>query len=451
MATLLKTIRRPVSANIKIALVFLAFLIVAGTLFFTNRLVKDLKERENTTIQFYANTFGSLASFQEVSDDTKHSTDALSGLFYDITKMVDFPMITTDADRKIQGTLDTLTGKVKSYADQVKNVDYDLHAPIEEQQTELQERIAAMGRYHEPIPIYYIQGGDSTVFNYVYYDESSIIKEIRLLPYVGIVIISMFIFVGYISFSHVKRNEQSNIWVGMAKETAHQLGTPLSSLLGWIELLRYTPEDTDQVLEAADEMQRDVERLNKIAHRFSKIGSAAEVKVVELTGVLRHVVTYFERRLPHLGKKVALTLDESAPAYVAINTDLFEWVFENLVRNAADAIDHPDGTIRMRVHEVRGVVVVDVSDNGRGIDPKNKKDIFRPGFSTKQRGWGLGLSLAKRIVEEYHGGKIFVKNSSSAGTTFRIRLPAVEAEASNGKPKQKISPFRMRLEELRAR
>ncbi|MDB5033282.1 MAG: Signal transduction histidine kinase [Chlorobi bacterium] len=451
MATLLKTIRRPVSANIKIALVILAFLIVAGTLFFTNRLVGELKTRENRTIQFYANTYRSLASVQEVSEEAMHSTDVLSGVLYDITKMIDFPMITTDADRKIQGRLDTITGKVKSYDDQVRNVDYDSGAPIEQQRVELQNRIVEMGQYHDPIPIYYIQNSDSTVINYVYYDESSIIKEIRLLPYVGIVIISMFIFVGYISFSHVKRNEQSNIWVGMAKETAHQLGTPLSSLLGWIELLRYTPEDTDQVLEAADEMQRDVERLNKIAHRFSKIGSAAEVKVVELNAVLRHVVTYFERRLPHLGKKVALTLDESAPAYVAINTDLFEWVFENLVRNAADAIDHPDGKIRMRVHEVRGVVVIDVSDNGRGIDPKNKKDIFRPGFSTKTRGWGLGLSLAKRIVEEYHGGRIFVKNSSSSGTTFRIRLPAVEAEIINGKPKQKISPFRMRLEELRAR
>jgi signal transduction histidine kinase len=154
------------------------------------------------------------------------------------------------------------------------------------------------------------------------------------------------------------------------------------------------------------------------------------VKTVELNAVLRHVVTYFERRLPHLGKKVALTLEESPePIHVAINTDLFEWVFENLVRNAADAIDHPDGRIRLRVHEVRDVAIVDVIDNGRGINPKIKKDIFRPGFSTKQRGWGLGLSLAKRIVEEYHDGRITVKSSSPSGTTFRVQLPAVEPPA----------------------
>lgn len=235
----------------------------------------------------------------------------------------------------------------------------------------------------------------------------------------------MFILVGYISFSYVKRNEQSNIWVGMAKETAHQLGTPLSSLLGWIELLRMMPEDTTQVLEAAEEMERDVDRLNKVAHRFSKIGSPAQLKVVEINGVIGNVITYFERRLPHLGKKVTLTLEGSGSVYVAINVDLFEWVFENLVRNAADAIDHVNGKIRIKVREIRGFAVIDVIDNGRGIDPKIRKDIFRPGFSTKQRGWGLGLSLAKRIVEDYHGGKIMLKESSSQGTTFRIRLDAV--------------------------
>jgi NtrC-family two-component system sensor histidine kinase KinB len=204
------------------------------------------------------------------------------------------------------------------------------------------------------------------------------------------------------------------------------------------------PEDTEQVLEAASEMQRDVERLNKIALRFSKIGSAAQVRPVELNGVLRNVVAYFERRLPHLGKKVTLSLAESTePIYVAINTDLFEWVFENLVRNAADAIDHADGQIRMEVHEVRGQALIDVIDNGRGIDPKIKKDIFRPGFSTKQRGWGLGLSLAKRIVEEYHGGKIMIKQTSSAGTTFRIRIPAAEAPADDASAPD-LAPARRR-------
>jgi signal transduction histidine kinase len=267
---------------------------------------------------------------------------------------------------------------------------------------------------------------DSTVMMRIYYDDSDIVQKLRWLPYVEIIIGAMFIMVGYISFSHIKRNEQSNIWVGMAKETAHQLGTPLSSLLGWIELLRLMPEDREQVLEAADEMQRDVERLNKVAHRFSKIGSQAELKVVEINAIITNVVGYFERRLPHLGKRVSLVFDGGEPVNTAINVDLFEWVFENLVRNAADAIDRSDGEIRFRVRRIRNSAVIDIKDNGRGVDPKVRKDIFRPGFSTKKRGWGLGLSLAKRIVEDYHGGKITLKDSSPKGTTFRIILDAAE-------------------------
>ncbi len=414
----LKSIRLPVSANIKLTLVFLAFLIVAGMLFYTQQLVEELKRSERKTIDFYANTLQKLASNPEMG------SSGLDALAYDLSTTIDFPMILTDAEKAPQGR--EIDGKF-SYRDYVKNIDFDSTRSPEAQKKELLARIREMQSVYDPLPIYYVEGRDSTVMNYIFYEDSVTIKHLRWLPYAEIVIIAMFILVGYISFSYVKRNEQSNIWVGMAKETAHQLGTPLSSLLGWIELLRYMPEDTAQVLEAAEEMERDVNRLNKVAQRFSKIGSAAELKVVEINDVLRNVITYFERRLPHLGKKVTLTLEESGPVYVAINVDLFEWVFENLVRNAADAIDHPSGRIRIRVREVRQQAVIDVIDNGRGIDPKIRKDIFRPGFSTKQRGWGLGLSLAKRIVEDYHGGKIVVKESSPEGTTFRIRLEAQQA------------------------
>jgi len=426
----LKTIKLPVSANIKLTLVALAFLIVAGTLYYTNRLANEMKRSERQTVQLLVSIFTKTASApQDQPEPGEHSPiDYMSELSIELANTIDFPMALTGANRKIEIAIDPKTGRPNPNATFIKNISYDTAATKEQQEEELQGRLEGMAKVYTPVPIYAVFDRDSTIINYVFYDDSDVVKQVQLLPIVGIIIIAMFIFVGYISFSHVKRNEQSNIWVGMAKETAHQLGTPLSSLLGWIELLRYMPEDTDQVLEAAGEMQRDVERLNKIALRFSKIGSAAEVKPVELNGVLRNVVAYFERRLPHLGKKVTLSLVESStPVYVAINTDLFEWVFENLVRNAADAIDHADGEIRMEVHEMRGQALIDVIDNGRGIDPKIRKDIFRPGFSTKQRGWGLGLSLAKRIVEDYHGGKIMIKQSSSAGTTFRIRVPAAEA------------------------
>lgn len=427
----LKTIKLPFSANIKLALVALACVIVAGTLIYTQQLAQELKASERETVKLYASVFSRMASAPQIqeTEEGMATDDMVSDLAFELGNTMDFPIIVVNADKKIEARMDSATGRLLSFSPpMMKNIDYDSTAPMEEQYDVLVDKVESMASTYDPLPIYTITDTDTLLTAWILYDDSDTIKQIQVLPYVGLIISAMFLLVAYISFSHIKRNEQSNIWVGMAKETAHQLGTPLSSLLGWIELLRYMPEDTDQVLEAADEMQRDVERLNKIALRFSKIGSAAELKSVELNGVLRNVVTYFERRLPHLGKKVTLTLRESEPVSVAVNVDLVEWVFENLVRNAADAIDHPNGEIRMEIHPMREAAIIDVIDNGRGIDPKIRKDIFRPGFSTKQRGWGLGLSLAKRIVENYHGGKIFVKSSSSSGTTFRIRLPLAPAQ-----------------------
>lgn len=420
MATL-KSIRLPVSANIKLVLVFTAFLIVTATLYYTQQLVEEMKRTEQKGAALYAEIMNRWAN--EVGEPSPQFTE----LYYEVInnpKSIEFPMILTGSDFEPLGFPND-DGTI-SFTSNIKNIDLDTMASSEEQDRYLRVMIAEMRATYDPLPVY----DGTSVINYIVYSDSYVIRQMRILPWIGILIMAMFIFVGYISFSHIKRNEQSNIWVGMAKETAHQLGTPLSSLLGWIELLKMMPEDTEQVLEAADEMQRDVDRLTKVAQRFSKIGSAAQVSTVEVHAILERIMIYFEKRLPHLGKKVTLKLDEGYPVWVAINLDLFEWVFENLIRNAADAIDRPDGEIRLRVREVRGTAVIDVSDNGRGIDPKIRKDIFRPGFSTKSRGWGLGLSLAKRIVEEYHGGKIVVKESSSRGTTFRLRLDSVPPPAA---------------------
>jgi len=414
----LKQIRLPVSANLKLMLVVLAFAIVAATLVYTQGLVEDLKQSERRTVQMYARMVQSLSSSDAMQGNSSIDVTAL------IDSSVEFPLILAEP----KGTPKVSTyGGDTSFAGFIKNVPLDTMLPAWRQYNELQERIEEMGRSYEPLTIMEANlNGDSTVNSLIYYDDGRMIQQLRFVPLIGIVIIAMFVLVAYLSFSHIKRNEQSNIWVGMAKETAHQLGTPLSSLLGWIELLRYMPEDTEQVLEAAGEMERDVERLNTIAHRFSKIGSPAQVQPVEMGEVLRGVVAYFERRLPHLGRRVTLSLEARAPVWAAVNVDLFAWVFENLVRNAADAIDHVEGTIRFVLHRSGSSALIDVVDNGRGIDPKVRKDIFRPGFSTKQRGWGLGLSLARRIVEEYHGGRITVKQTGPGGTTFRIRIAAVE-------------------------
>jgi len=444
----LQTIRLPFSANIKLLLVLLALAIVVGTLYYVQQLVDELRAAEQTTLMYYAN---SIQLLNNTPSEQGNELDVISELAYRTSEILYFPVILTDAERKPFRNPLYQEGRVVGHEWLTKNVDLDTTLSVEEQERLLLERIEQMGKSYEPLTIYAfdsyleevsvpIPGSqtdttgprdtvilrsvtDTSIAHYLYYDDSPSITQLQLLPWIELLIISMFVIIGYISFSHIKRSEQSNIWVGMARETAHQLGTPLSSLMGWIELLRFDPTNTDQVLEAADEMDRDVERLTTVAQRFSKIGSAAKTDPLDLNEVIARVTHYFERRLPHLGKKISLVFEPWPEKLEAkINLDLMQWVFENLIRNAADAIERKEGTIMIRAFPVRDGIQIEISDNGKGIDPKIRKDIFRPGFSTKQRGWGLGLSLARRIVEEYHGGKIWIRESSPEGTTFAIRL-----------------------------
>jgi hypothetical protein len=239
---------------------------------------------------------------------------------------------------------------------------------------------------------------------------------------VEISIVGLFILIGYISFSYIKKNEQSNIWVGMARETAHQLGTPLSSLMGWTELLKRDATEGKR-REIVQDMEIDLQRLQKIADRFSKIGSRPDLRNENIADIVSRVVRYFGRRIPQSGKQVQLVFDHSAKVVVPVNGELFEWVLENLVKNGLDAIEGESGAITIVLSESDRYAFLDVTDTGRGIDLMHKKDIFRPGFSTKSRGWGLGLSLSQRIIESYHGGNLILKQTASgSGTTFRIRL-----------------------------
>ena len=229
-------------------------------------------------------------------------------------------------------------------------------------------------------------------------------------------------------FSNIKKNEQSNIWVGMAKETAHQFGTPISSLMGWLEMLKLNYANPDKVLDISDEIESDVEKLSKITYRFSKIGSIPELKSKPVYEEVKNVTDYFQRRLPQTGKTVDLNIEGDKKVCAELNSELFGWVIENLIKNALDAIDSKKGKIDIIVKDTRSHVEVEVSDNGKGIEIKRRKDVFRPGYSTKRRGWGLGLSLSKRIVEGYHKGKIFVKNSAPGeGTTFKIILNKINS------------------------
>ncbi len=262
----------------------------------------------------------------------------------------------------------------------------------------------------------------------IYYKESKVLRQLRYFPLIQLILIVAFIGFGYMSFSSARRAEQNRVWVGMAKETAHQLGTPISAIIAWIEHLKLSIDNNEEAQEVLVELRKDVERLELVADRFSKIGSTPVLQPVNIYEELDQCRAYMQARAP---RKVAFRFPEAThvPLYANLNPHLFDWVVENLLRNAIDAMDGK-GSISAEVHEEGDMITVDISDTGKGIPSSKFRAVFQPGYTTKKRGWGLGLSLAKRIIEEYHSGKIFVKRSEEGkGTTFTIRLPKQTAPA----------------------
>lgn len=390
----------PASGKLKIFLLVFAFLIIAGTLFYTHEIVQKLEMKEREVANLYAKSLGFIANAKEGQGD-------YSFVFNEIILAIDFPIIETDATNQI----------VKAF----RNLSVDSSTfTRDELQRFFLGKIAEMDEFHPPIKVAF---QDTIILSYVHYGESPLITQLRRLPFFELAVVALFILIAYISFSYVKRSEQSNIWVGMAREAAHQLGTPISSMMGWVELLKEQAGGDSKVSETISDMQNDLLRLQKIVDRFSKIGSKPDLKEENLEEVINRVIQYFERRIPHTGKKVAISVENDSKASVQINRELFEWVIENLTKNALDAIENGVGKISFSIADRGNHVVIDVSDTGKGIDLKHRNEVFRPGFSTKKRGWGLGLSLSKRIVETYHKGKLYVKESRPGfGTTFRIRL-----------------------------
>ena len=257
----------------------------------------------------------------------------------------------------------------------------------------------------------------------LYFEHSRILTLLKYYPFLQLILIGSFIGLGYLAFSAARRGEQNRVWAGMAKETAHQLGTPITGIIAWIEHLRMMKEGDGEINEVLDEMHSDVMRLNLVADRFSKIGSAPELKETDIYAELETCRAYMQRRAP---RRVEFHFPppDGGPLMVKINSHLFDWVVENLLRNAIDAMEKGIGTISAEIYDDDRFVYIDLSDTGKGIPPGKFKSVFKPGFSTKKRGWGLGLSLAKRIIDEYHSGKIFVKKSTiDEGTTFTIQLP----------------------------
>ena len=393
----------PASINLKILLLVIALIIAAGTLYYTQNLVSKLQEKEREIVELYAKGIEYIANSSNQNED-------ITFLFDNIIKPIDFPLVLSDADDNVN---------IYNRTD-LRNIEIDSALTEEEFNEFISEKIKEMDEQHSPIFVTY---EDTLVLTKIHYGDSELIERLRYYPYIQIIIAALFIVIGYVGFSSIKRSEQSNIWVGMAKETAHQFGTPISSLMGWLEMLKINYKDSDKVLDISEEINDDVEKLNKITYRFSKIGSKPELKRMVVYEDLKKVTDYFERRLPQTGKTVNLTIEGDKEACAALNPELFDWVIENLIKNALDAIDTKEGSIKIVVETVRKNVEIGVSDSGKGIDLKRRKDVFRPGYSTKKRGWGLGLSLSKRIIEGYHGGKIFVKSSiQGEGTVFKVIL-----------------------------
>lgn len=394
------------------AIVVIVFLRVSSGI------VKDLSAQERERMQIWADATRRIAlAFESYelndSDDGASSgavgsSDDIEFLFSIIRRNHTIPVLLADADGNI-----------------IDHRNFDLPDPVDSVSpvpTQEINRAFLLERYEElrgsPNVIPIDMGGD--IMQYLYYEDSKVLKRLSLFPYLQLLVMLAFIVVVYFAVSSTKKAEQNKVWVGLSKETAHQLGTPISSLMAWMELLRAEGIDPDIV----NEMDKDVVRLETIASRFSKIGSRPTLEAVDLRDVVASAVSYMSTRISSRIRLAYIPDDRALP--VNISRPLVEWVLENLIKNAVDAMEG-DGSITITTFSENRFACIDVADTGKGIPRKRQKTIFNPGYTTKKRGWGLGLTLAKRIVEQYHDGRIFVLVSEpGSGTTFRIMIPIAQ-------------------------
>lgn len=372
--------------DIKYLLIVVAAIIAAASLFVSNNFVEKLKLEEKNKMQVWASAMSSIIN-AELNEDVTLEQNILSS-----NKTI--PVVLTDDTGSI---IQENNIKIPANADSL---------------TVLMERVADMRKKGNVIPIYMDGVGEQ----YVCYDDSNILILLSYYPYIQLCVVLIFLIICVVAVVSSKRAEQNRVWVGLSKETAHQLGTPISSLMAWVEVLKEKYPD-DELL---PDMSHDVERLQRVAERFSKIGSKPEHSLDDIVAVVEKYIEYVKRRSP---SKVEYVVNfPKRPLTVRMNTPLIEWVIENLCKNAVDAMEG-NGVITVTVSHDERNAYIDVADTGKGISKSNRKMVFEPGFTTKKRGWGLGLSLAKRIMEEYHDGKIFVKKSvPGKGTTFRMEL-----------------------------
>jgi signal transduction histidine kinase len=376
--------------NWRTATALIAVAIVIGTVFYSNFLAKKIAAEERSKVNVWVQALKTRAETQEP-------------VALDLTNIItsentDIPIVETDEDdNPISPGLNLDTNKIKSDTNYLK------------------EKIREFKKLHDPISVEINK--DPLIINKYYYGDSALLIEVRYYPLVQLFIVALFILIVFYTISVRNKSTQNQVWAGMAKETAHQLGTPLSSLQGWVEMLKEKEPDTV----IATEMEKDVDRLKLISDRFGKIGSAPKLEEKNITEQIRYMVSYIKRRSPD---KVNFIVETPVNEVVTakISGPLFDWVIENLLKNALDAMEGK-GSINIKIKKESHEILIDITDTGKGISKKNINKVFKPGFTTKKRGWGLGLSLSKRIIEQYHKGHLIVKHSEPGkGTTFRIVL-----------------------------
>ena len=374
--------------RIRTILIVVAIIIAFISLFVSQSLVKDLSREEHSKMEIFAEAYQQLSDADENTD--------LSLVLAVISGNQTIPVIVVDEKNVIRNYI-------------------NIEIPKADTLTYLTGCVEHMRGLGNSIKIYF-DDSDESHYNEVCFDESLLLNRLTVYPYIQMGVVMLFVLIAIFALLSFKKTEQNRVWVGLSKETAHQLGTPISSLMAWTELLKDKYDD-----ELIAEMEKDVDRLQMVAERFSKIGSMPEPVQADMVGVLDGVIDYVEHRSP---ATVSFVRDfPNPPVNARVNASLFGWVIENICKNAVDAMSGK-GTLTIKLTEDKNYVVIDVTDTGKGIAKNSWRSVFDPGYTTKERGWGLGLSLAKRIVTEYHKGRIYVAHSElGRGTTFRIEIP----------------------------
>ncbi|WP_348673505.1 sensor histidine kinase [Duncaniella dubosii] len=387
-----------------IGFLLLSVVVISVFLFYSDSLVKDLSQQERERMQIWADATRELVN--PVNPDSQSGSN------------VDFLLSIIERNRTIPVLLTDETGEI------IMQRNFSLPEPPDSlslslsdvNRSFLDKKLDELRNSPNVIEIDMGEAGKQ----WLYYEDSKVLRSLGFYPYVQLLVLLAFVLIVYYAVSSTKRAEQNKVWVGLSKETAHQLGTPISSLMAWMELL----EESGVSPETVAEMNKDVKRLSTIASRFSKIGSRPSMEIYDINEIVSHASDYMSSRI---SRRIRLTLMPwHEPLIVTLSPPLTEWVMENLIKNAVDAMEG-SGKIDIAIRPEKNKAIIEISDTGKGIARKNQKAIFNPGFTTKSRGWGLGLTLTKRIIEEYHGGLIYVKKSEiGVGTTFAIELPMAE-------------------------